>query len=69
MVHHAFDDEHEAPPCHSLAIAKGCHVEPASLVAVAAAWTVYGLISLALDLWTPNFSPAPFSQRAPPIAS
>lgn len=66
LVHHVFDDEHEAPPCQAFAIAKGCHARAVPVVAVVAVWTYYQPVAVHPDIWTPNFSSAPFSQRAPP---
>ena len=64
-VHHAFDSD-DAAPCVAFSVAKSCHLQLASTVDFSVTQIASESVVPSLESWTPSFTPAPFSQRAPP---
>src|SRR2546425_777768 len=55
------------PPCIAQSVAKSCHLNLIAPVSLLLIQTVIGGVVLSREVWIPNLTPSPFSQRAPPL--
>ena len=65
LVHHSLDQPLSGP-CPVFSAAKGCQVQPGSIIDFSIAQITSEWVTPSFEVWIPYLSPSPFSKRAPP---